>query len=354
MLFAPLPPPVGGITSITAILRREFGDNGEVLLMQPVAKTTNWKRVFRPLISIVRLLRGTLRVQRGGRVLFFCSSGMSFWDKCVWAACVLLLGRTAVIVMVAGNFPQGFARAPRLARAFAHWLFRRRRLIVATQSESWESVYRGIFPHANVTQVGATVDPEFFQSRDSTASVKHPLKVLFVGWIVEDKGIIDLLDAIASIAPSLVGRMGVRLVGPLFGRDAFWQGEIDRRGISSLVELAGVVTSRAEILREYRDADAFVFPSHSEGFPVALVEATAAGLPCVATDVGGVEDILDGGRAGIIVPPRAPSKLAAALAVLATDPELRKRLGDAAAKHSRLSFSREACISSYKRVLGIA
>ena len=336
------------------MLHRELVDNGEVLFVQPVSKTTGWTRIVRPLISVVRLVRGTLRVQRGGRVVFFCSSRMSFWDKCVWAALVLLLGRTAVMVMVAGDLPEVFARAPRLARALAHWLFRRRRLIVAAQSPSWAIRYRGIFPHTVVTEVGATVEPEFFQDRKSLESSPDPLTLLFVGWIIEDKGISDLLDAVKSVAPSLEGRARIRLVGPLFGRAAFWQSEIDRRGVTPLVELAGAVTNRAGILREYHDADAFIFPSHFEGFPVALLEATAAGLPCVATDVGGVAEMLDWGRAGLIVPPRSPPALAAALNTLVGNAALRRHLGEAAAGHARRTFSREVCLNSYKRALGIA
>lgn len=334
------------------MLNRELAGNAEVLFVQPVPKTTSWKRVVRPFISIGRLVRGTLRVRPLGRVVFFCSSRASFWDKCVWASLVLLLGRSAVMVMVAGDFPDAFAHTPPLARVVAHWLFRRRRLVVAAQSASWAAVYRGIFPHTTVTQVGATVDPEFFQNRDTAVSQRRPLTVLFVGWIIEDKGISDVLDAVVSVAPSLRGRARIRLVGPLFGRDAFWQDEIDRRGIAPLVDLAGPVMNRVAILQEYHGADAFVFPSRFEGFPVALLEAAAAGLPCIATNVGGVTDILDDGRAGLIVPPRNPVALGAALDTLVGDGALRQRLGDAAARHTRSTFSREACLVSYERVLG--
>lgn len=353
MLFAPLPPPVGGITSITAMLHRELGGNPDLLFQQPMPKTTSWKSVARPLINITRLLRGTLRVRPTGRVVFFCSSRASFWEKCVWAAFVLCLRRAVVMVMVSGNFPETFARSPGFARSAAHWLFRRKRLIVAAQSPSWAAKYRNIFPRTVVTHVGATVDPEFFLGRDEVESKDDPLTVLFVGWIIEDKGICDLLDAVESMAPSLLGRARIRLVGPLFGRDAFWQGEIDRRSIATLVELVGAITSRAAILREYQRADAFVFPSHFEGFPVALLEAVAMGLPCVATDVGGVADMLDGGRAGVIVPPCSPKALAAALDTIVSDIGLRRSLGVAAARYARCAFSVSLCVSSYETVLGI-
>ena len=353
MLFAPLPPPVGGISSITAMLHRELGDDAGVLFLQPAAKTATWKRFFRPMISVTRLVRGTLQVRREGRVVFFCSSGVSFWDKCVWAGFVLLSGRTVAMVMVAGDFPLKFAAAPRLPRALAHWLFRHPGLIVAAQSASWMGVYRNIFPKTTITQVGAAVDQEYFHARDASLARSYPLRLLFVGWITADKGIVDLLDAVESIASSLDGRARIRLVGPMFGREGFWHGELDRRGIGSLVELAGPVTSRADIVREYREADGFVFPSHFEGFPVALLEATAAGLPCIATDVGGVADILDGGRTGMIVPPKSPPSLAAAIDTLVSDHSLRRSLGSAAGEYARQAFALEACVWSYARLLGV-
>jgi len=97
----------------------------------------------------------------------------------------------------------------------------------------------------------------------------------------------------------------------------------------------------------------FIFPSHFEGFPVALLEAIAAGLPCVATDVGGVADILDGGRAGVIVAPRSPAALGAALSSVVSDAELRQSMGAAAAKHAQRAFSPRECVSSYEAILGI-
>jgi len=354
MLFAPLPPPVGGITSITAMLHQELSGSKDVLFGQPVPKTDGWGRVIRPFGSLARLIRGTLRVRPGGRVVFFCSSRASFWDKCVWAAVVLLLGRGAAMVMVAGNFPETFADSPRFARAAARWLFRRPGVIVAAQSRSWAATYRAIFPGAMVTQVGATVDPAFFGARDGAHVAAEKVTLLYVGWIIEDKGLLDLFDALQLAAPTIAGRVRMRLVGPLFGRESYWRAEVNRRGVASVIELAGTVTGRPAIVEEFRKADAFVFPSHYEGFPVALLEAAAAGLPCVATEVGGVADILDDGRAGLVVQPQCPAALSAAIVRMVVDPALRARLGAAAARHALSAFSGDECLASYRRLLDVA
>ena len=75
-------------------------------------------------------------------------------------------------------------------------------------------------------------------------------------------------------------------------------------------------------------ADAFVLASRFEGLPVALMEATTAGLPVVATEVGGIPEALAGGAGELLVPPQNPDALAAALARLG-DPQLRRRLSEA-------------------------
>ena len=80
----------------------------------------------------------------------------------------------------------------------------------------------------------------------------------------------------------------------------------------------------------YAGADAAVLPSHSEGSPNALLEAAAYRLPIVATAVGGVADTFVHGRSGLLVPPRRPAALAAALGELLTDPSRSARLGQEA------------------------
>ncbi|MBN1514352.1 MAG: glycosyltransferase [Phycisphaerae bacterium] len=76
--------------------------------------------------------------------------------------------------------------------------------------------------------------------------------------------------------------------------------------------------------------DVYVCSSRSEGMSNAVLEAMAAGLPVVATDVGDNGWLLDGGRAGVLVPPRAPQPLASAICRLAEDEAVRRALGDAA------------------------
>ena len=93
-------------------------------------------------------------------------------------------------------------------------------------------------------------------------------------------------------------------------------------------------------------SDFFLSASISEGLPIALLEAMAAGLPTVATAVGGIPDALGDPTAGLLVPPGDADRLAGAMVRIARDPELRRSLAAAARTRAR-AFSLEACVQRY-------
>ncbi len=94
--------------------------------------------------------------------------------------------------------------------------------------------------------------------------------------------------------------------------------------------------------------DVFVLPSLSEGMSNALLEAMAAGLPCVATDVGGNRDVIEDGVSGVLVPSRSPERLAEALEGLIESETLRNLFGAAAQARARALFSLDAMVARYE------
>lgn len=88
--------------------------------------------------------------------------------------------------------------------------------------------------------------------------------------------------------------------------------------------------SRDDVFELLPLLDTFCLSSQFEGFPIALVEAMATGLPCVATSVGGIPEIVDDGRNGLLVPPGDPLALQAALEKVMADPDLAARCGEEA------------------------
>jgi glycosyltransferase involved in cell wall biosynthesis len=97
-------------------------------------------------------------------------------------------------------------------------------------------------------------------------------------------------------------------------------------GVAGALELRGYVPQGERLTELYRSSHAFLHVSATEGLPQVLFEAQAAGLPVVATDVGGVAAALGHGARGVLVPPRDPAAAAQACERLRRDPELRERL----------------------------
>lgn len=119
---------------------------------------------------------------------------------------------------------------------------------------------------------------------------------------------------------------------------------LDSRSLGSVEEGLGV----AGILPGF---DVFVLASvpRSEGLPTAILEAMACGLPVVATDVGGVREIVEHGTTGYVVPARDPGAIAAAVSRLLSDAELRSSLGRQARQRVKGRWSIDSCVDSHLR-----
>jgi len=348
LVFAAAPPPIGGVASIVAMLHQGFANRNDIAFLSPAAREPRPLAGFvRPLKNIIRLTRAVSQVREGGRVLLFSSAGGSFFEKILWSLLVVSRARIAVVVMVAGNFPSFWNKLPLMFRRIASRIIRSPLFELTAQSEAWRNYYRSIFPLATIKKVGATVAAEFFERPISAARGEE---ILYVGWIIPEKGILDLLDAMAILSETHPGA-NLRLVGPLFGKEEFWNKSALERGIASQVKFIGAISDRTGLIREFDNAAVFVFPSHFEGFPVALLEAIARGLACVGTTVGGIPDILEHGQAGVLVEPKAPLELAEAFRSLIEDPGRRETFSKRAAVRARTAYSHAECMGSYKRLL---
>jgi glycosyltransferase involved in cell wall biosynthesis len=156
------------------------------------------------------------------------------------------------------------------------------------------------------------------------------------------KGHDDLLRAMAIMPASTP--VDLLIVG-----DGVERGNMERLaadlGLGSRVRFLGYRSDVDVILAA---ADFFVLPSLSEGMPMSILEAMAAGLPVVATAVGGVEEVVEHGRHGLIVPPGSPDELREAIMELAADEALRARLGAAARNRALGDFSMSRMVDRYE------
>ncbi len=143
--------------------------------------------------------------------------------------------------------------------------------------------------------------------------------LLFVGRIMPEKGILDLIQALARVNATTACRLLVAGDGPSTSAVVRLAGAL---GVASSVELLGYL-SGPDLAHCYQQADALVLPSYSEGFPTVILEAMSAGLPIVTTALRGAVDRLEEDVNALFVPPGRPDLLAGALAHVLTDDRLR-------------------------------
>jgi glycosyltransferase involved in cell wall biosynthesis len=115
------------------------------------------------------------------------------------------------------------------------------------------------------------------------------------------------------------------------------------------IDLMGAVPPE-DMPAVYAEADIFCLPSWWEAMPLSLLEAMAAGLPVVASAVGDVPRAVDDEVSGMLVPPRDPTRLAAALVCLLLDPQMRERQGRAGRERAEREFSVERTIDALDTV----
>jgi len=171
---------------------------------------------------------------------------------------------------------------------------------------------------------------------------------LYVGRLEAVKGLHTLLNAAARLRESGGRTMRVFLAGNGSERVAL-------ESLCRSLNLAAIVTflgERSDVRELLNMADTFVMTSRTEGLPMALIEAMAAGLPCVATAVGGIPAVL-ADDAGILVPPDDADAVAGALTRLAGDVSLRRQLAERALRTVQARYSLQPVVSTYLELLGL-
>lgn len=240
--------------------------------------------------------------------------------------------------------------APVPRNAATRWLYRQAAHIVTTGERLRRQVIAETGVEARyVTSIPTGIDLARFEPGDREAAravLALPASAPIVGIVAtlrSWKGHTHLLDAVAGMA----GDVQVVVVGDGPQRAALEEKARTLR-IDGRVRFAG---NQADVAPWLQAFDVFCLPSYAnEGVPQALMQAMACGLPVVTTPVGSIEEVVDDGRTGVLVPPSNPEALRASLEALLRDAPRRRLLGEAAAEEARARFGEDRMVEAMLRV----
>jgi len=292
----------GGTSTASLSLKKALTDLGiEVFgidsTIRDVVKNTfvsrlkrGWKRS--------REIKSVLNKHNPSHALIFCGHGLSFIEKAWW---MLRFKRKGLITFLAPRSGlilksmkrRWFKRIVKYTIRFADY--------VLCQGKYWTDFYSKFAPN----QISKFIDfPNWIDSDQTLA--KHNYKnetfrILVVGWLNEDKGVLDIIP----IAKSLQKSIGKPFTIELYGKGPLKKKllhEIVKHGLTNIVKIHEWKT-QTELWNEFNTSSLLLFLSRYEGMPNSLMEATALGLPVVSTNISTVPEIIEEGQNGYLCEP---------------------------------------------------
>jgi len=268
--------------------------------------------------------------------ILFVGARHSFFERVLIAAVARAFGVSTVFCIRDGAFT-GWMQGSRLLRWLVPVLLRIPHRIVVQGSRFRQVLVNAGVPPGKISVVRNWLPASFeIASSGRSASAGSPLRCVYLGWLVKEKGLRELIDACAQLSAQYSFELDLIGGGSL---------ETELRETVAAHGLGGVRflgwLSPAEIRQRLDRAQLLVLPSYFEGFPNALLEAMACGLPAVCTDVGAIAESVKEGVNGYLVPPADPLALAAALEHYLESPRLVELHGTAAIRLVRSLHDRE-------------
>ncbi len=241
------------------------------------------------------------------------------------------IGKLAGILCTLLKKPYGlYVRGSRFGEAWADRYLVSKAAFALTVSPALKPQIEELCGRAEVIRPMVTITREDAFDRTALDAPPPVWELLFVGRLEGDKGIRELLKAAEDLRiRGLPFRLRLVGGGPLFHDLA---ARLKEEALGRNVELLGLVSDNADLMRFYRSAHIFLFPSYHEGFPRVLYEAMINGLPIVTTMVGGISGHMADGRNCIGIPARSAASIVSAVELLIGDFALLNTIGRAGQK----------------------
>lgn len=346
-LVSPVPPPYGGISNGTRLMRRYAAKHSMVKFDQ-VDTNVRWRPVYDQ-AAAKRVIGGGLQLLRNyvvylkallknPDVVHLKTSGE------LGIVRDLLFCMTARLFRVPVAYHLHFGRVPKIAAARTfEWqmlalTMRMTDAVMAVDKPTAEAI-RSCLP-VRVEYTPNAIDPSELPGIEEDRASSHT--VMFLGWVIPTKGVQELVQAWSELA---VDDWNLLLIGPV---DVEYQEDLLARYQPQGLKFIGEL-KHDDAMRLIARCGIFVLPSYTEGFPNVILEAMAYSKPTIATAVGAISDMLNG-NCGILIQPKDVRELKAAILQLIQDEQLRKEYGQRARERVLQEYALDVAFARYASI----
>ncbi len=324
---------------------RYFLARWETLTHDETAIDRVQKGLFNKILALFYLIFGTIEIWR------FCSKERFDIIHVHWPLPHFIFGYVAsrvcsapVVISFHGAELMAVRNKFRFLRPFLRWAIARADRVTANSNHTVRAIQEIFHRPVDIIPFGAAVSSADIRSTDKGVEEK---RILFVGRLVERKGVRYLIEAAAQVASRYKIRVDIVGDGPELSR---LRRLAEERNLKEVVRFHGRV-SAGELPHFYANCDMFVLPAvidskgDTEGLGVVLIEAMTYKKPVIASAVGGITDLVIDGQTGLAVPAGDVDALVKAIVRLIEDPETAKRLSQHGYEHILTNYSWEVIIN---------
>jgi len=299
--------------------------------------------------AIIALLKSLLQ-KDVSLIHIHTASNYSFWRKSIFFFIGNLFSKKIIFHVHGGGFADFYTKkTTRFGRFLIGYILKKSCLVIVL-SDNWKRLIGDVIGLQNlVTLHNPIQDKQYFDIQNEPTENR----LLFLGLIKEEKGIYDILTAMSNLQ---------RKYGVTAFLDVCGVGEADELNLmAERLSLSGHIVqhgwiSQGEVRHLLAKTTAFLLPSYIEGLPMSILEAMAAGVPVIASNVGGIPDLITDGDTGFLIRPGDVDVLSERIRYLIKEESARVRVGKAGKYLVMKNYNPEVVVKQliriYRSVLG--
>jgi glycosyltransferase involved in cell wall biosynthesis len=369
LMVGPLPPTVGGITTcMLNILTSDLNKKYEFIPFTTSRPTERLVKDFYDYTLIFHmglkcLIRAALTTlhhiivfpislaKRNPKIVHIHTTDYwPFWESSIYIFLSKMFHKKTVLHIHATSFDKFYKNGNSLLKYLTRKTLNIADKIIVLSSRS-KSFFAKLVPEYKLAVIPNAVKGAIFDNELKSHIKSNVVKVLFIGGTeAKRKGVYDVLKAIPVVAEkygpnilfAFVGECDVEKLRTI----------CKEKNVSNYVEILGYLETE-EKRKVISLSDIYILPSYSEGLPIAMLEAMAAGLPIISTPVGSIPEVIEEGVNGYLIKPGDYYGLAEKISVLAKDRQLRQIMGKNNAEKIRREYDDKIVMQKLTKVYNV-